>query len=181
MLGAYSRGMFQLKNLLKRFPSLPILAVSILGTICLIIFAILLMKKFPGLNPQVMASSPGLSAEQSVNFSTSAPSSKTPQDRPPLSITIDLSGAVANPDVYQLPPNSRIEDLLKLAGGLTPQSDSTFTQGFLNLSEKLKDGEKIYIPFKGQGLPSFFNYAAQLSSPKPKPKPTKVPITKKKK
>ena len=69
----------------------------------------------------------------------------------PLPIKVYLSGEIGNPGVYELPANSRLEDLIILAGGQLP-SGSEF-----NLVSKLYDGQHIHIsstPFIQRDHPS---------------------------
>lgn len=61
-----------------------------------------------------------------------------------------VSGAVRSPDVYQLPADGRIKDLVLAAGGLTQDADSER----INLAERLKDGEHVHIPRQGEPAPS---------------------------
>ncbi|MFS8130904.1 MAG: helix-hairpin-helix domain-containing protein, partial [Candidatus Dojkabacteria bacterium] len=42
--------------------------------------------------------------------------------------------------------NSRVSDLINKAGGFTPDADLDFIASNLNLSEKTKDEQHIYIP-----------------------------------
>lgn len=59
-------------------------------------------------------------------------------------LTVYVSGAVQNPDIYQLKEGSRIADALKAAGGL---SEEGVTEG-INLAQKINDGDQIRIPSK---------------------------------
>jgi len=61
-------------------------------------------------------------------------------------IFIDIQGAVEKPGVYELPANSRINDLLIRAGGLSASADREWVSKNINLAQKLQDGIKIYIP-----------------------------------
>lgn len=61
-------------------------------------------------------------------------------------IFVDLRGAVQNPGVYELPADSRINDLLIRAGGLSAEADREWLDKNINLAQKLTDGVKIYIP-----------------------------------
>lgn len=61
-------------------------------------------------------------------------------------ILVDLRGAVQNPGVYELPADSRINDLLIRAGGLAASADREWLDKNINLAQKLTDGVKIYIP-----------------------------------
>ena len=60
----------------------------------------------------------------------------------PLPILVHVAGAVANPGVYSLPQDSRVQDALQAAGGLLPEASA----GFLNLAAPLQDGELIFLP-----------------------------------
>lgn len=63
---------------------------------------------------------------------------------------VDIQGAIEKPGVYQLPAESRVNDLLIAAGGLSSQADRDWVAKNLNLAQKLEDGAKIYIPKKGE-------------------------------
>ena len=64
-------------------------------------------------------------------------------------IFVDLRGAVQNQGVYELPANSRINDLLIRAGGLAADADRGWLDQNINLAQKLSDGIKIFIPNNG--------------------------------
>ncbi|MDO8488165.1 MAG: helix-hairpin-helix domain-containing protein [bacterium] len=61
-------------------------------------------------------------------------------------IFVDISGAVNSPGVFQLPSGSRVEDALKLAGGLASSADTKWIEMNLNRAQVLIDGAKLYIP-----------------------------------
>lgn len=63
-------------------------------------------------------------------------------------ILVHISGCVKNEMVVTLKENSRIQDAIDAAGGLTKDADLTN----INLAYILEDGEKIYIPKKGENL-----------------------------
>lgn len=69
----------------------------------------------------------------------------------------DIEGAVVKPGVYELPFGSRINDLLIMAGGLSAKADRNWVETNLNKAQKLKDGDKVYIPLEDE--PSFANTA----------------------
>jgi competence protein ComEA len=60
----------------------------------------------------------------------------------PLPILVDVAGAVTHPGVYSLPPDSRVQDALKAAGGALPEAST----GFLNQAAPLQDGDRIFLP-----------------------------------
>lgn len=61
----------------------------------------------------------------------------------------DIAGEVVKPGVYELPLGSRINDLLIMAGGLSAKADREWVETNLNKAQKLKDGDKVYIPLEG--------------------------------
>lgn len=56
-------------------------------------------------------------------------------------MVIHISGAVKKPGIFTLKPNSRINDAVELAGGLTEEADINK----VNLAKKVNDEEKIHI------------------------------------
>jgi len=64
-------------------------------------------------------------------------------------IAIDVEGAVLKPGVYQLGSDSRVQDALIAAGGMSPNADRDKIAKGLNLAAKLTDGAKLYLPFQG--------------------------------
>jgi competence protein ComEA len=65
-------------------------------------------------------------------------------------IVVEVSGAVEAPGVYKLPADSRIEDALIAAGGISVNADRVWLEKSLNRAAKLIDGQKIYIFFQGE-------------------------------
>lgn len=61
-------------------------------------------------------------------------------------IFVDIAGAVQNSGVYELAEDSRVIDVLSMAGGLSENADREYCEKNINLAEPLKDGQKIYIP-----------------------------------
>ena len=59
------------------------------------------------------------------------------------------AGAVSRPGVYRVPPGARVADLLDAAGG--PTGDADVDQ--LNLAAPVADGERIYVPKRGEAPP----------------------------
>lgn len=75
---------------------------------------------------------------------TPAPSpGPSPTPRP---LRVYVSGAVHQPDVYVLPPDSIVKDALQAAGGATLEADLDR----INLAEPLADGSQVYVPHKGE-------------------------------
>jgi len=61
-------------------------------------------------------------------------------------LTVEASGEVIKPGVYQLPVGSRINDLLILAGGFSANADREWVAKNINLAQKLVDGGKVFVP-----------------------------------
>jgi len=64
------------------------------------------------------------------------------------SMFIDLSGAVVNPGVYEMPSGSRVSDILKVGGGFSSNASALWVSRNINLSKLLVDTQKIYIPYE---------------------------------
>lgn len=59
---------------------------------------------------------------------------------------VHVAGAVKRPDLYVLPPGSRVYNAIKAAGGAASSAD----QDAINLAEPLTDGEKVYVPRRNE-------------------------------
>jgi competence protein ComEA len=62
---------------------------------------------------------------------------------------VHVTGAVAAPGVYRAPPDARVADLLDAAGGPAPDADLDQ----LNLAAPVADGERVYVPRRGEAPP----------------------------
>lgn len=65
-------------------------------------------------------------------------------------IVVEIAGEVERPGVYKLPKNSRVEDLLVVAGGVSPNADRNWMEKSLNRAARLSDGQKIYLLAVGE-------------------------------
>lgn len=59
-------------------------------------------------------------------------------------IFVHICGAVKKPDVYEVNDNSRIFDIIKLAGGLSKNA----ADDYVNQAAMVEDGQQVYIPTK---------------------------------
>ena len=57
-------------------------------------------------------------------------------------VRVQVSGAVLEPGIYDLPANCRVEEAIAAAGGLTENADSER----INLVRKVRDGMQIRVP-----------------------------------
>lgn len=67
----------------------------------------------------------------------------------PRPVTVQVGGEIRLPDLYSLPKDSRLLDLIALAGGLTPDAD----ENRINYAVLLRDGDYYYIPAFGEDIP----------------------------
>ena len=79
---------------------------------------------------------PGGSSLQSAQ---SAVASKAAQAK---TVRVQVSGAVLEPGIYDVPANCRVEEAIAAAGGLTENADSER----VNLVRKVRDGMQIRVP-----------------------------------
>lgn len=89
--------------------------------------------------------SPGPSQGE-VMGSKTGPDSPTAGESGPATIVAYISGEVVTPGVYSAPGGARVNDLVELAGGLTPNADGAV----VNLAEPVADGSHIHIPAPGE-------------------------------
>ncbi|MDE6024255.1 MAG: helix-hairpin-helix domain-containing protein [Lachnospiraceae bacterium] len=57
-------------------------------------------------------------------------------------LAVYVCGAVVNPGVYYMEPGAIKQDALYAAGGFSEEAD----REYINLAERISDGEKIYFP-----------------------------------
>lgn len=77
------------------------------------------------------------------------PADPTTPPAQPETVIVYISGAVRAPDVYQLPAEARVKDLVLAAGGLAPDADPER----INLAERLKDGDHLHVLRRGEAQP----------------------------
>jgi competence protein ComEA len=100
--------------------------------------------------PAAGASEPQLEQPSELLTDVELPSEPRPTDAPQVAntVVVYISGAVGAPDVYELPSDARIKDLVLAAGGLTADAD----REHINLAERLADSEHIHVPRQGEPL-----------------------------
>jgi competence protein ComEA len=76
----------------------------------------------------------------------------TPGAQPPpgaataASLRVYVTGAVAHPDVYRLPPGSIVKDAIQAAGGASGEADLDR----VNLAQELRDQQQVVVPRAGE-------------------------------
>ncbi len=82
-------------------------------------------------------------------------------------LKVNVSGAVNQPGVYALNNGDRLEDAIKAAGGFSDEASPEYISKVLNLSLKLSDGQKIYLPFKGEKVTASIQTNASSTTANP--------------
>lgn len=78
----------------------------------------------------------------------SAPTIEISAPRNNQSILVEIAGGVAEPGVFEMRQQDRVEDLIQEAGGLLPEAD---TSG-INRAALLVDGQRVTIPVRSEGV-----------------------------
>lgn len=127
------------------------------GIFLLVLIVILVFFMTKG-GSKVQDSLVGSSDLQSSQDKTPAKSSKTvtKETATTTTITVDVKGAVKHPAIYSLAKDSRVDDAIKLAGGLTAQADTKL----INLARKLSDEQVIYVASIGEVIPNHLDIDA---------------------
>jgi len=89
----------------------------------------------------------GITYYEIVRYNNSATELVFNTTEAPTEVFVDVSGAVVSPGVYTISSNSRLGDVLGLAGGVSMDANLQWVTTHLNLSEKITDEQKIYIPY----------------------------------
>ena len=76
-------------------------------------------------------------------------------------LIVHAAGAVVHPGVYELPAGARVAELIRSAGGVAAAADIDA----LNLAAPLTDGMRLYVPRRGQSVPSVVDGAIQSGPP----------------
>jgi competence protein ComEA len=99
-------------------------------------------------------------SSQSIMLSTSTPLPSPEATPTPRPLRVYVSGAVQQPDVYTLPPDSIVKDAMMAAGG--PAGDADLDR--INLASSVADGQQIYVPRQGEENPPLQSPSAQRAS-----------------
>ena len=159
-----SNNRYQLINKLMRRSNLSkqqllaVIAVFVLGIVSVVVFIGMInagtSESFDRSHNQANSTQSAIVAENPQHSqedkSTEQPGDdhKIKEASPQMMVHVD--GAVKSPGLYALQMvNPRVNDAIQIAGGLTEDANS---QG-INLASPVEDGQKIYIPRKGEEEP----------------------------
>jgi competence protein ComEA len=116
------------------------IAGLVLGLVAGVVLAILVMQIGNRLAPAPII------IETAAPLPTAAPP-PTPAPTATLApLRVYLTGEVAQPGVFELPPGSIVEDAVLAAGGFTERAEVEA----LNLAQRLADGMHIHVPVRGE-------------------------------
>jgi len=89
------------------------------------------------------------------------PTAPPPPTATPGPIHVYVSGAVHQPAVYELPPNSLAQDAVLAAGGQTDEADLSR----INLAQALHEGDQVHVPIVGEVAITGSDNAAATATP----------------
>ena len=93
-------------------------------------------------NDIVEASSESSAVKKSSNDGVTPKRKETKDTKDEVTrIKVDIKGSVVSPDVYEVDSNSRVIDIINIAGGVTEDADTDN----INLSKKVSDEDVIII------------------------------------
>lgn len=127
-------------NSLKKVYSLP----RLIGVV-LAIFLILTLSFVIWGKEQSQTKLPIVSTSSSIQEPASEEKKYSSEES---NILVDLKGAVQQEGVYKLRANSRVRDVIELAGGLTQEAD----RHAVNFAEKLVDEQVVYVAKQGEDI-----------------------------
>lgn len=102
-----------------------------------------------------LAASSGTSASLTIDGGVAPGDVLEPGASPLVSavpVLVEVSGGVAAPGVYELPPGARIGDAISAAGGFGPRVDTGRAERELNLAAPLTDGVEVHVPTRDELL-----------------------------
>ncbi|MBN1333228.1 MAG: helix-hairpin-helix domain-containing protein [Synergistales bacterium] len=132
-----------IRDLLKQRKGLFLLAG---GIICLCAAWLIIWSFsgiFPDEEPSTVAGPMPPARERTKEPEVSVKSEVTPSEEAPW--VVYITGAVANPGVYEIPAGSRLFHLVEKAGGLSQRADTLR----INLARRLEDGVHVHVPAIG--------------------------------
>lgn len=147
MMETFEKGVYHMKKyfnreFLQNNKQLVIKAAAIIGVIAVAFFVFVLNGNGESQDPPSVE----IQQQESLGSGAGGETGGSLEESEAGPIIVDVSGAVQNPQVVELEENSRVADAISAAGGLKGDAD---TAG-INQAAFLTDGEKIYVPAKGE-------------------------------
>lgn len=106
------------------------------------------------------------SSKADIKIESSGQTSESEQAEPDTEtgearvIYVDISGAVVSPGVYQVAEDTRLYEVIEMAGGLAEDADTDS----VNRASFVEDGQKIIIPLKGEANSGAISSGASSSA-----------------
>jgi competence protein ComEA len=129
---------------------LPTVALAVGGVVVLIAVALILAFG-AGANGSVLVEG-GTPLGSADVMAVGAPGGPEATRIPDL--VVEIVGAVEHPGVFNLPPGSRVGDLVQAAGGYGSRVDANRASLELNLAAPLNDGDQVRVPSRDDELPA---------------------------
>lgn len=105
-------------------------------SVVLILLAAIVLRLYDSNKADVIIESPDTAEESEYADGNTAPEQ---------SIFVDIGGEVEDPGVYEVSKDTRLFQVIEMAGGLTENADADH----VNRASFVEDGQKIVIPVKG--------------------------------
>ena len=121
------------------------LALLIVCLACLLGSGIVLLAGHRSVPPPITITQPPPETTAAVTPHTASLGTPHALPRSTTRLYVDVAGAVHRPSLYVLPPESRVMQAIRAAGGPTAEADLDA----VNLAEKVADGEKVFVPKRG--------------------------------
>lgn len=119
--------------------------VNLLASASAVLGALIVAWTLAGhFSPQPAAATPDVTDLLDEPVALTASAEPLLEEAPEL--VVYVSGAVQSPDVYALPAEARVKDLVVAAGGLSAEADSEQ----INLASRLSDGQHVHVPRRGE-------------------------------
>ena len=101
-----------------------------------------------------------LPSDEGKPIQTSRPTEGEEPTPAPKELVVALAGAVKTPGLLHLPPDARVDDAIKRAGGAKADADLES----INLAARAVDGDQIYVPHKKAAEPEKAAEAQKVAS-----------------
>ncbi len=95
-----------------------------------------------GISSQETSSQETSSQEESNQEKDNRKTDPATEQKPITYVAVYICGAINKEGVYEVPENSRIEEVVALAGFYREDA----AKNYLNLAEKVVDGQRLYVP-----------------------------------